>query len=103
MLSTLRPPSIEPSASGHIIEQIDLIQKILDAGLAYEINGSVYFDVEKYHENAHYGILSGRVLEDLMAGTRELDGQDEKRGPLDFALMEKGLSSPYNEVAISLE
>ena len=85
----LRPPSIEPSASGHIIEQIDLIQKILDAGLAYEINGSVYFDVEKYHKNAHYGILSGRVLDDLLAGTRELDGQDEKRGPLDFALWKK--------------
>jgi cysteinyl-tRNA synthetase len=85
----LRPPSIEPSASGHIIEQIDLVEKIINAGLAYEINGSVYFDVEKYHETSHYGILSGRVLEDLMAGTRELDGQDEKRSPLDFALWKK--------------
>ena len=85
----LNPPSIEPSASGHIIEQIDLIQRILDAGFGYEVNGSVYFDVMKYHEKNHYGILSGRVLEDLMAGTRDLDGQDEKRGPLDFALWKK--------------
>ncbi|MGI9551784.1 MAG: cysteine--tRNA ligase [Aurantibacter sp.] len=85
----LKGPSIEPSASGHIIEQIDLIQRILDAGLAYEINGSVYFDVMKYHEKTHYGILSGRVLEDLISGTRVLDGQDEKRGPLDFALWKK--------------
>jgi cysteinyl-tRNA synthetase len=89
----LKPPSIEPSASGHIIEQIDLIQKILDAGLAYEINGSVYFDVMKYHEKTHYGILSGRVLEDLLAGTRELDGQDEKRSPLDFALWKKAAAT----------
>ena len=85
----LKAPSIEPSASGHIIEQIDLVQKILDAGFGYEINGSVYFDVMKYHQKTHYGILSGRVLEDLIAGTRELDGQDEKRGPLDFALWKK--------------
>lgn len=89
----LKPPSIEPSASGHIIEQIDLIKKILDAGLAYEINGSVYFDVMKYHEKTHYGILSGRVLEDLLAGTRELDGQDEKRSPLDFALWKKAAAT----------
>lgn len=85
----LKGPSIEPSASGHIIEQIDLIQKILDSGFGYEINGSVYFDVMKYHESTHYGILSGRVLEDLISGTRALDGQDEKRGPLDFALWKK--------------
>ncbi len=89
----LKPPSIEPSASGHIIEQIELTQKILDAGFAYETNGSVYFDVMKYHKKSHYGILSGRVLEDLIAGTRELDGQDEKRGPLDFALWKKAAPS----------
>lgn len=88
-LFNLRGPSIEPSASGHIIEQIDLVQKILDAGLAYEVNGSVYFDVIKYHERSNYGVLSGRVLEDLISGTRELDGQDEKRSPLDFALWKK--------------
>ena len=85
----VKPPSIEPSASGHIIEQIELIQNILDAGFAYEVNGSVYFDVMKYNETNHYGILSGRVLDDLISGTRELDGQDEKRGPLDFALWKK--------------
>jgi cysteinyl-tRNA synthetase len=89
----LKQPSIEPSASGHIIEQIDLIQRILDAGFAYEINGSVYFDVMKYHQRNHYGILSGRVLEDLIAGTRELEGQDEKRGPLDFALWKKAAAA----------
>jgi cysteinyl-tRNA synthetase len=85
----LKAPSIEPSASGHIIEQIDLIQKILDAGFAYEVNGSIYFDVVKYHRNTPYGILSGRVLEDLISGTRELDGQHEKRSALDFALWKK--------------
>jgi cysteinyl-tRNA synthetase len=85
----LKPPSIEPSASGHIIEQIDLIQKILDAGMAYEVNGSVYFDVMQYNSKSHYGILSGRVLEDLISGTRDLDGQDDKRSPLDFALWKK--------------
>ncbi len=89
----LKTPSIEPSASGHIIEQIDLVQKILDAGLAYEVNGSVYFDVMKYHENTHYGILSGRVLEDLLSGSRELHGQEEKRGPLDFALWKKAATA----------
>ncbi len=85
----LKEPSIEPSASGHMIEQIDLIKRILKAGMAYETNGSVYFDVMKYHEHTHYGILSGRVLDDLISGSRELEGQDEKRGPLDFALWKK--------------
>jgi len=82
------PPSIAPRASGHIIEQIVLIVKILEAGLAYVVNGSVYFDVEKYSEHHHYGILSGRVLEDLQAGagSRTLEGQDEKRNRADFAL-----------------
>ena len=80
------PPSIEPTATGHILEQIEMIKKILDAGYAYEVNGSVYFDVEKYSIEHDYGTLTNRKLEDLMEGTRELDGQDEKRGRLDFAL-----------------
>ncbi len=88
MLGVL-PPSIEPRASGHIIEQIALVKKILDAGYAYESNGSIYFDVAKYDEKHHYGILSGRNLEDTREGTRNLDGQDDKRSPLDFALWKK--------------
>jgi len=84
-----QPPSIEPRASGHITEQIAMIQQILDAGMAYQINGSVYFDVEKYNRKNHYGILSRRVLEDLQANTRSLDGQDDKRSPFDFALWKK--------------
>jgi len=84
-----QPPSIEPRASGHITEQIAMIQQILDAGMAYQINGSVYFDVEKYDRQNHYGILSRRVLEDLQANTRTLDGQDDKRSPFDFALWKK--------------
>ncbi|MBQ0024577.1 MAG: cysteine--tRNA ligase [Bacteroidales bacterium] len=83
------PPSIEPRASGHIIEQINIVRKILDAGFAYESNGSVYFDVAKYNEKHHYGILSGRNLEDTKEGTRALDGQDDKRSPMDFALWKK--------------
>ena len=82
-------PSIEPRASGHIIEQIALVQRIIDAGLAYQSNGSVYFDVAKYNELHRYGQLSGRVLDDLQANTRALDGQDEKRSPFDFALWKK--------------
>ncbi|MCG8575633.1 MAG: cysteine--tRNA ligase [Flavobacteriales bacterium] len=80
------PPSIEPTATGHIIEQIEIIKTIIDNGLAYESNGSVYFDVEKYNEKHDYGILSKRKIEDLISNTRELDGQSEKRGRLDFAL-----------------
>jgi cysteinyl-tRNA synthetase len=82
-------PSIEPRASGHIIEQIEMTKKILDAGMAYVSEGSVYFDVVKYNETNNYGVLSGRVLEDMMASTRELEGQDEKRNPADFALWKK--------------
>jgi cysteinyl-tRNA synthetase len=82
-------PSIEPQASGHIIEQIAMTQKILDAGFAYESNGSVYFDVEKFAQSNDYGKLSGRKIEDLQSNTRALDGQDEKRSPLDFALWKK--------------
>ena len=84
------PPSIEPHASGHIMEQIALVQQILDAGYAYVSNGSVYFDVRKYQEDTHkYGQLSGRVIDEMLATTRELDGQDEKRFPGDFALWKK--------------
>lgn len=87
-LNTL-PPSIEPQASGHIIEQINMTKTILDAGLAYEVEGSVYFDVMKYNEQHHYGKLSGRVLEDLQASERSLEGQDIKRNKADFALWKK--------------
>jgi len=80
------PPSIEPTATGHICEQIEMIKKILENGYAYEVNGTVYFDVEKYSKQYPYGQLTNRQLEDLIAGTRELGGQDEKRGRLDFAL-----------------
>ncbi len=83
------PPSIEPHASGHIIEQIEYVKKIIDAGYAYESQGSVYFDVEKYNNDHKYGILSGRNIEDMHNATRSLDGQDEKRNPLDFALWKK--------------
>ena len=82
-------PSIEPRASGHIIEQQELIRHILDAGFAYEVNGSVYFDVEKYNAGHQYGKLSGRKIEDLLSNTRTLEGQSEKRSPLDFALWKK--------------
>ena len=80
------PPSIEPHASGHIIEQIELVKRILDNGYAYESQGSVYFDVEKYNKTHHYGVLSGRNIDDMLNTTRALDGQDEKRNPIDFAL-----------------
>ncbi|MBD8488406.1 cysteine--tRNA ligase [Echinicola sp. CAU 1574] len=79
-------PNIEPRATGHIPEQIQLVKDILDAGFAYEVNGSVYFDVLKYNSEKPYGKLSGRVVDELMSGSRELDGQDEKRNPIDFAL-----------------
>ncbi len=82
-------PSIEPRASGHIIEQITLVEKILKAGYAYESEGSVYFDVPKYANDFPYGELSGRKIEDLQANTRSLDGQHEKRSPLDFAIWKK--------------
>lgn len=82
-------PSIEPCASGHIIEQITFVQRILDAGFAYISNGSVYFDVEKYNEKYRYGRLSGRNLDEIVLGTRELDGQSDKHHPYDFALWKK--------------
>jgi cysteinyl-tRNA synthetase len=86
-------PSIEPSATGHIVEQIEITKKLIDVGLAYEVNGSVYFDVTAYNKNHHYGILSGRVLEELMESGRRLDSQDEKRNKVDFALWKKASSS----------
>jgi len=82
-------PSIEPHASGHIIEQMTMIKKIQEAGYAYESEGSVYFDVEKYNKEHPYGILSGRKVEELMATTRELEGQEEKKNSFDFALWKK--------------
>lgn len=88
MLNTL-PPSIEPRASGHIIEQIDLVNKILEKGYAYESNGSVYFDVNRYNSDFKYGRLSGRSLDDMQSNTRDLDGQQDKRSPFDFALWKK--------------
>lgn len=83
------PPSIEPHASGHIIEQIELVKEILKNGYAYESNGSVYFDVEKYNKKYHYGILSGRNIEDMLNASRELEGQEEKHNAIDFALWKR--------------
>ena len=98
------PPSIEPVASGHIIEQIALVETILKNGLAYQSEGSVYFDVEKYNKTHRYGILSNRNIEELLNTTRSLDGQDEKRNPIDFALWKKAQpehimrwSSPWSD------
>ncbi|GGD23343.1 cysteine--tRNA ligase [Hyunsoonleella pacifica] len=98
------PPSIEPTATGHIIEQIELISKIIDNGFAYEVNGSVYFDVHKFNETSKYGKLSKRVLEDLIHNTRTLDGQSDKKNPQDFALWKKAepqhimrWSSPWSD------
>ena len=88
-LLNVAPPSIEPRASGHIIEQIETVKKILDAGYAYESNGSIYFDVAKYNADHRYGVLSGRTLDDTKEGTRALDGQADKRAPYDFALWKK--------------
>ena len=80
------PPSIEPTATGHIVEQIGMIEELIKAGYAYEVNGSVYFDVKKYAESHEYGKLSGRIVEDLLETTRDLEGQDEKKNKTDFAL-----------------
>lgn len=82
-------PSIEPTASGHIIEQIKLVEKILENGLAYEVNGNVYFDLETYRKSNSYGDLSGKVLEDLQAGSRQTEGMEDKKSPHDFALWKK--------------
>lgn len=89
-LFNLLPPNIEPTATGHIVEQIELIKKLLKNGLAYTVNGSVYFDVNKYNmEGGNYGELSGRKIEDMIANTRDLDGQGEKKNPQDFALWKR--------------
>lgn len=88
-LLNVLPPSIEPKASGHILEQIEFVEKILKAGFAYESEGSVYFDVEKYNQKHRYGKLSGRNVEDMLASTRKLDGQVEKKRNVDFALWKK--------------
>lgn len=82
-------PSIEPTASGHVIEQQQMIDELLQSGFAYQSQGSVYFDVERYNKQHHYGVLSGRNIEDMLSNTRSLAGQDEKRSPLDFALWKK--------------
>jgi cysteinyl-tRNA synthetase len=88
------PPSIEPSATGHILEQIEITKDLIKKGLAYESNGSVYFNVRKYNTDHHYGILSGRNIEELMESGRELDNQDEKHEKIDFALWKK--ASPHH-------
>jgi cysteinyl-tRNA synthetase len=88
-LLNVLPPSIEPHASGHIIEQLEMARDLLKKGFAYEVNGSVYFDLQKYDGEYGYGKLSGRIIEDMISNTRELDGQDEKKFPLDFALWKK--------------
>jgi cysteinyl-tRNA synthetase len=97
------PPSIEPTATGHIIEQIQMIEQILEKGLAYEVNGSVYFDVPKYNKTGDYGILSGRNIEELISGTRELDGQGEKRSPLGFCPVEESRTGTHHALAQPLE
>jgi cysteinyl-tRNA synthetase len=89
----LLPPSIEPTATGHIIEQIEIIKTILKNELAYEVNGSIYFDVIKYNKSNNYGILSKRKIEDLVHNTRKLDGQSDKKNPQDFALWKKAEES----------
>lgn len=99
------PPNVEPTATGHILEQIHITEKLLEKGLAYETNGSVYFDVRKYNEEGgRYGELSNRNIDELLSNTRILDGQDEKRNPQDFALWKKALpehimrwASPWGE------
>ena len=103
-LLNCKSPSIEPRATGHIIEQIEMVKKIIDNGYAYEKNGSVYLDVSKYNEKYPYGILSGRNLEDTIEGTRQLDKQSEKKNPVDFAIWKKASeehimrwSSPWGE------
>ncbi len=83
------PPTIEPTATGHIVEQIEMIETLFKNGFAYEVDGSVYFDVKKYNDQHNYGVLSGRNIDELMAGYRDLDGQEEKRNSIDFALWKK--------------
>lgn len=89
-LFNILSPSIEPTATGHILEQIEMIKTLVEHKYAYEVNGSVYFDVNSYNQRHHYGVLSGRKIEELMAGQRDLESQDEKRNREDFALWKKG-------------
>ena len=96
------PPSIEPTATGHIIEQIEIIKKIIENGFAYVKNGSVYFDVVKFNESYTYGKLSGRKLEDMIANTRELTAQSEKKNPQDFALWKNAEAQHIMRLAVSL-
>jgi cysteinyl-tRNA synthetase len=84
------PPSIEPTATGHIVEQIELIKEIIEKGYAYEVNGSVYFDVLKFNKDIPYGKLSGRKIEELIHNTRALDGQSDKKKSSRFRPLEKG-------------
>ena len=97
------PPSIEPTATGHIIEQIELISKIIENGFAYEVNGSVYFDVHKFNETNDYGVLSKRKLEDLIHNTRELDGQSDKKKSARFCPLEKSRTTAHYALAFTLE
>ena len=97
------PPSIEPRASGHIIEQIETVKKILDAGFAYISNGSVYFDVAAYNKKYHYGVLSGRTLDDTLEGTRTLDGQSDKRAPSRLCAVEEGRPDAHHALAEPME
>lgn len=96
------PPSIEPTATGHIIEQIEMIETILKNGYAYTKNGSVYFDVEKYSQMHHYGKLSGRITEELIANTRSLEGQEEKKIAPRFCIVEKCRTLSHHEMEIPL-
>ena len=83
------PPNIETSATGHIIEQIEWVKRLISKGMAYEVNGSVYFEVNNYNKKNHYGVLSGRVVDELMESGRKLDRQEEKKEAIDFALWKK--------------
>ena len=96
------PPSIEPTASGHIIEQIQSIKQIIKSGYGYEVNGSVYFDIEKFNQSNKYGKLSGRNSDDMLNNSRDLDGSSGQKNPQDFALWEKADKSHINELGISL-
>lgn len=96
------PPSIEPTATGHIVEQIELIKKIINQGDAYEVNGSVYFDVIKFNKKTPYGKLSGRIIEELIHNTRSLEGQIDKKKSTRFCIMEESRTRAHNALAVSL-
>jgi cysteinyl-tRNA synthetase len=96
------PPSIEPTATGHILEQIEIVKQIIENGFAYQVNGSVYFDVKAFNDSSDYGKLSGRKLEDMIHNTRETSGQGDKRNPQDFAPLEKSRTNPYYALALPM-